>query len=110
MANASTMSPAEAAKQPHPRGLYTLFFTELWERLSYYGMRAILVLAMVAAVQDNGMGLDDPTATARPVHGPTCSRCPAAGSPTGSSACSRPSGTGASSSHWAISAWPSPPN
>lgn len=64
MANASTMSPAEAAKQPHPRGLYTLFFLELWERLSYYGMRAILVLAMVAAVQDNGMGLDDPTATA----------------------------------------------
>lgn len=64
MANASTMGPAEAAKQPHPRGLYTLFFTELWERLSYYGMRAILVLAMVAAVQDNGMGLDDPTATA----------------------------------------------
>lgn len=64
MANESTMGPGEAMKQRHPRGLYTLFFTELWERLSYYGMRAILVLAMVAAVQDNGMGLDDPTATA----------------------------------------------
>ena len=28
----------------HPRGLYTLFFTEMWERFSYYGMRALLVL------------------------------------------------------------------
>lgn len=64
MANAESMSPGEAARMKHPRGLYTLFFTELWERLSYYGMRAILVLAMVAAVQDNGLGLDDPTATA----------------------------------------------
>jgi proton-dependent oligopeptide transporter, POT family len=48
----------------HPRGLYTLFFTELWERFSYYGMRAILVLFMAAQVESGGMGLDDPTATA----------------------------------------------
>ncbi len=48
----------------HPRGLATLFFTEMWERFSYYGMRAILVLAMVATVESGGMGLDDPTATA----------------------------------------------
>ena len=50
----------------HPRGLATLFFTEMWERFSYYGMRAILVLAMVAAVTgDNpGLGLTDQTATA----------------------------------------------
>ena len=33
----------------HPRGLSTLFFTEMWERFSYYGMRAILVLFMTAA-------------------------------------------------------------
>ena len=32
----------------HPKGLTTLFFTELWERFSYYGMRAILVLYMTA--------------------------------------------------------------
>ena len=32
----------------HPVGLYYLFFTELWERFSYYGMRAILVLYLVA--------------------------------------------------------------
>ena len=50
----------------HPRGLATLFFTEMWERFSYYGMRAILVLAMVAAVTgDNpGLGLSDADATA----------------------------------------------
>ena len=31
----------------HPIGLYVLFFTEMWERFSYYGMRALLVLYMV---------------------------------------------------------------
>jgi POT family proton-dependent oligopeptide transporter len=46
----------------HPAGLRTLFFTELWERFSYYGMRAMLVLYMVDA--GSGLGLDDATATA----------------------------------------------
>ena len=41
----------------HPRGLQTLFFTEMWERFSYYGMRAILLLYMTAAVAAGGMGL-----------------------------------------------------
>ena len=48
----------------HPRGLATLFFTEMWERFTYYGMRAILVLFMVATVADGGLGLDDKTASA----------------------------------------------
>ena len=48
----------------HPRGLATLFFTEMWERFSYYGMRAILVLFMTNQVSTGGMGLDDVTATA----------------------------------------------
>lgn len=48
----------------HPAGLGTLFFTELWERFSYYGMRALLVLFMVATVAEGGLGFDDPTATA----------------------------------------------
>jgi len=51
----------------HPRGLSTLFFTEMWERYSYYGMRALLVLFMTAATSDlanPGMGLDIATATA----------------------------------------------
>ena len=45
----------------HPRGLATLFFTEMWERFSYYGMRALLLLFMVAAVEEGGMGLDEKT-------------------------------------------------
>lgn len=50
----------------HPRGLATLFFTEMWERFSYYGMRALLILFMTAAVTgDNpGMGLSDGTSAA----------------------------------------------
>ena len=50
----------------HPSGLATLFFTELWERFSYYGMRALLVLFMTsAAVGGNpGLGLDTAKATA----------------------------------------------
>ncbi|GAB5465497.1 MAG: hypothetical protein Kapaf2KO_09330 [Candidatus Kapaibacteriales bacterium] len=35
-----------AAKQGHPKGLYMLFFTEMWERFSFYGMRALLILYM----------------------------------------------------------------
>ena len=38
-----------ATASTHPRGLSTLFFTEMWERFSYYGMRALLVLFMTAA-------------------------------------------------------------
>ncbi len=43
----------------HPRGLMTLFFTEMWERFSYYGMRAFLVLFMVAPVASGGLGFED---------------------------------------------------
>lgn len=48
----------------HPRGLATLFFTEMWERFSYYGMRGILILFMVDAVQTGGLGLTDGKAAA----------------------------------------------
>jgi proton-dependent oligopeptide transporter, POT family len=41
----------------HPRGLSTLFFTEMWERFSYYGMRALLMLFMVAPVAAGGLGM-----------------------------------------------------
>jgi POT family proton-dependent oligopeptide transporter len=40
----------------HPRGLATLFFTEMWERYSYYGTRALLILFMTATVQTGGLG------------------------------------------------------
>jgi len=43
----------------HPRGLATLFFTEMWERFSYYGMRAFLILYMVAPVAAGGLGFTD---------------------------------------------------
>ena len=42
----------------HPKGLFTLFSTEFWERFSYYGMRAILVYYMYYEVTDGGLGLD----------------------------------------------------
>lgn len=41
----------------HPAGLSTLFFTEMWERFSYYGMRALLVLFMTAGIQEGGLGI-----------------------------------------------------
>jgi POT family proton-dependent oligopeptide transporter len=43
----------------HPSGLSTLFFTEMWERFSYYGMRAFLILYMVAPVSAGGLGFAD---------------------------------------------------
>src|SRR3954466_15534078 len=51
----------------HPRGLSTLFFTEMWERFSYYGMRALLILFMTAPVAAGGLGFD--TAVAGAVYG-----------------------------------------
>ena len=48
----------------HPRGLKTLFFTEMWERFSYYGMRALLVLFMTDLVINGGLGMNVEKATA----------------------------------------------
>jgi POT family proton-dependent oligopeptide transporter len=48
----------------HPLGLSTLFFTEMWERFSYYGMRALLILFMTAAPAAGGLGFDAVTAGA----------------------------------------------
>ncbi|MFL8938188.1 peptide MFS transporter [Rossellomorea oryzaecorticis] len=48
----------------HPKGLFTLFFTEFWERFSYYGMRAILVYYMYYEVSKGGLGLEEGTALA----------------------------------------------
>ncbi|MEM8499137.1 MAG: peptide MFS transporter [Pseudomonadota bacterium] len=48
----------------HPKGLQTLFFTEMWERMSYYGMRALLVLFMTATLQEDGLQLSTATAVA----------------------------------------------
>lgn len=48
----------------HPKGLFTLFFTEFWERFSYYGMKAILVYYMYYEVSKGGLGIDESTALA----------------------------------------------
>jgi len=48
----------------HPTGLKTLFFTEMWERMSYYGMRALLVLFMTATLQEGGMEITASVAVA----------------------------------------------
>ena len=43
----------------HPKALFTLFMVELWERFSYYGMRALLILYMTADIMDGGFAFDD---------------------------------------------------
>src|SRR5688572_630967 len=48
----------------HPRGLATLFFTEMWERFSYYGMRAIMILFISYQVAEGGLGFGDEKAGA----------------------------------------------
>ena len=48
----------------HPRGLSTLFFTEMWERFSFYGIRPLLVLFMSAAIIDGGFGIERTQASA----------------------------------------------
>ncbi|MCX8531761.1 peptide MFS transporter [Chryseobacterium luquanense] len=50
-------------KTGHPKGLYLLFFTEMWERFSYYGMRAILILYLTKKLIEGGLGMDEQNAT-----------------------------------------------
>ena len=52
----SVIQPHQREIGGHPIGLYVLFFTELWERFSYYGMRAILVLFIYTSIDDGGLG------------------------------------------------------
>jgi POT family proton-dependent oligopeptide transporter len=55
----STSRDGERSFFGHPSGLSTLFFTEMWERFSYYGMRAILLLYMVKSFGEGGLGFDE---------------------------------------------------
>ena len=50
-------------KKGHPKGLYLLFFTEMWERFSYYGMRAILILYLTKKLMEGGLGMNEKDAT-----------------------------------------------
>jgi POT family proton-dependent oligopeptide transporter len=63
----AALAPHDRAFFGHPRGLSTLFFTEMWERFSYYGMRALLILFMTAPAAAGGLGFD--TAVAGAVYG-----------------------------------------
>ena len=54
-----TAQPGERTWFGHPAGLSTLFFTEMWERFSYYGMRGFLILYMTRSIADGGLGFDD---------------------------------------------------
>ncbi|MFA6957588.1 MAG: peptide MFS transporter [Thermoanaerobaculia bacterium] len=60
----ATADPSKQLWFGHPRGLATLFFTEMWERFSYYGMRALLVLFMTDQIANKGLGWDTVKATA----------------------------------------------
>ena len=64
--HAATLAAARADKSffGHPRGLATLFFTEMWERFSYYGMRAILIYYLTTSVAKGGLGFADSKAGA----------------------------------------------
>ena len=67
MPAAADARPYDHAFFGHPRGLSVLFFTEMWERFSYYGMRALLILFMTAPVSAGGLGFD--TAVAGAIYG-----------------------------------------
>jgi POT family proton-dependent oligopeptide transporter len=96
----------------HPRGLATLFFTEMWERFSYYGIRPLLVLFMTAALARGGFGFARPTASAivgiyaASVYlaslpgGWVADRCWDCGARSGGGACSSPSAISPSRSRW----------
>jgi proton-dependent oligopeptide transporter, POT family len=63
-AAAADAAPVQPSLFGHPRGLATLFFTEMWERFTYYGIQSILILFLVAASGRGGLGFDDQSASA----------------------------------------------
>ena len=69
----SNVNTVDFENQPkifgHPVGLYILFFTEMWERFSYYGMRAILVLFLVAQTSGDNPGFGWTNAEALALYG-----------------------------------------
>src|SRR2546425_12997128 len=59
----TTSSQSDRGWFGHPRGLSTCFFTEMWERFSFYGLRALLVLYMTASVANGGLAFTSPKAS-----------------------------------------------
>ena len=64
MATQESTQPSDKGFFGHPKGLFTLFTTEMWERFSYYGIRPLLTLFMAAALLDGGFGFERGQATA----------------------------------------------
>src|SRR5271154_5663060 len=65
----SSIPQPQSGMRGHPHGLQTLFFTEMWERFSYYGMRALLVLFMTAPLDGKHHGLGFGVAKAAAIYG-----------------------------------------
>jgi POT family proton-dependent oligopeptide transporter len=57
------MEQATVEKKGHPKALYLLFFTEMWERFSYYGMRGILILYLTKTFIEGGLGINEQSAS-----------------------------------------------
>ncbi|MER5390552.1 peptide MFS transporter [Saccharopolyspora sp. NPDC002686] len=64
MSEQTKVSPSDRGFFGHPRGLATLFFLEMWERFSYYGMSAILLYYLYDQTSDGGLGLEKQTSSA----------------------------------------------
>ncbi|MGO1972739.1 MAG: peptide MFS transporter [Propionibacteriaceae bacterium] len=64
MSESGSALPAQRGFFGHPRGLATLFGTEMWERFSYYGMKAILLFYMYGRLDEGGLGIEATTAAA----------------------------------------------
>lgn len=56
MESAIQLEKEQQRKKKHPPGLYLLFFTEMWERFSYYGLRGLLTLYLTTALVSGGLG------------------------------------------------------
>lgn len=63
-ANIDAISSGDKKFFGHPRGLSTLFMTEMWERFSFYGIRPLLILFMTATLMNGGFGFERPQAAA----------------------------------------------
>ena len=57
------MEQVTTEKKGHPKALYLLFFTEMWERFSYYGMRGILILYLTKSLIEGGLAIDEQKAS-----------------------------------------------
>ena len=56
MQNSTSKSLFDNPVLGHPQALFILFFTEMWERFSYYGMRALLVIFLISSIAEGGWG------------------------------------------------------